>query len=370
MAAQNFTPEENARTLASWNAWKELCWINGLGRRLKMEDGRVVVVGTPEDRERLRKMVRNAFLRVLKPYEDFLADETTGNCTLSELDCAMEFDAALSEYEHSEDHGFERYDQHHWGEFGHVRKAKAWKDVVWQAVAQSADPPLKVVLGKLLGRTGVIRQVAEEWLTKNFSCRFVDDPETGKKVLYFDDSRDRTFLPDAEDSGEAERGADDTAKGRAEGFNEFERQEHEDCEQTAVRKEVGLSEQDAGRLRDGTDACLPPDWARELEDAFASRTCCVVFAHINGVKIYADAEILEALGIGKSRANAEIKENAVEYFRRLSPELQDAIFTDDTVLRGFEKWLEMKVRAEKAGRLILSRMASRADGVARKEDVK
>ena len=361
MAVKNYTPEENARTLASWNAWKDLCWINGLG--LRLEGGRVV--GTPEDRDRLRQMVRSAFLKRLRPYVDRLADETARSRALAELDCAMEFDAALSEYEHSEDRGFERYEQHHWGEADHVRKAKAWKDAVWQAVAMSKDPPLKVILGKLLGPTGVIRQIAEEWLTRTFSCRFVHDPETGKKVLYLDDSRDRTSLPEADEAGQSE-----VEKGRAEGFEQYDQEEREEnCEQTAVVKEVGLLEADAARRPDESDFRLPKAWENELDAVFTPRTCCILFAHINGVRLYADSEILGTLGVGKSSANEEVAEKAPASFGRLSRGLREAILSEDAVLREFRKWLERKIRMEKAGRLILSRMASRTDGGARKENV-
>ena len=42
------TEEDNARKLTAWNAWKEVCWVHGLGK----PRGDLPIVGTEAD-ERL-----------------------------------------------------------------------------------------------------------------------------------------------------------------------------------------------------------------------------------------------------------------------------------------------------------------------------
>ena len=90
------SPEMNARRLKAWNAWKEVCWVHGLG---KPRGDNLPVIGTGEDEELLAKAIRNAFLRKLAPFKMQLADSNGNIALLTDLDCAQEFDHALLEYE-------------------------------------------------------------------------------------------------------------------------------------------------------------------------------------------------------------------------------------------------------------------------------
>ena len=323
-----FTPEENARRLEAWNAWKEVCWVHGLGK----SRGDLPAVGTTEDEKVLSELITNAFRRKLSPFAAHLED-AQGRFDFSEIDCAEEFDAALYEYEH-----VDRYKKGFYGDEAKLRKKKAWKDFVWQSVAASDDPPLQVIMGKLLGRSGVINQIVEEWLLSNFSCR-----QEGS-MLVFDRSRDLQI----EKRGEVvEDGGD------IDGCEPNERLVI-DC--------ISPRNEDADGAADGIQSVLPLGedvpkrrWREELEQAFPSCLCCLLFAYMNGVKVYADKEVLDALGIGKTTAAEELK-TAPGRMDLVDPELRNWIKEDAEGREFFAKWIKERCLAEKAGQIILSRM--------------
>ncbi len=332
-----FTKEENARTLKAWNAWKEVCWVHGLGK----PRGDQPVVGTDADETLLSDMISNAFRRQLDPYVPQL-EALAGRDFLSNIDYAQEFDDALCEYEH-----VNRYKKGYFGDMTKLRKKKAWKNIVWLEVAQSKDPPLKVILGRLLStRKGVIRDLVKEWVLSNFSC---DEKKTadGKSVMVFDHSRDAEM----ERCGEKVAGSVES-----DGFSAGEAAVME-CISPGSMHGPGNEEFDSGSAVSAgresiSDLAI---WRQELEQSFSPLLCCLIFAHINGVKLYADTEILGALGISKTTAANDLKK-AKDCLSSLSPELRDWIVNDDSGTRFFRNWIENRCRTEKAGVLILSRM--------------
>lgn len=320
---------DNAAILKAWNAWKQVCWVDGLGVVL---DGRPAI-GTKEDADILRKEIRNAFMRKLSPFRLQLEDESEKD-GLEDLDCARIFDESMVEYEHCEDPGHERYARGHYGEAAHVRKAKAWKDFVWQAVANSDDPELKVIRGKLTGPHGVINQVVEDWLMREYPCWEVNDRATGKNVLMFAASYDEVCV---------EKPSDDI------GFSDD--------------GDALDNDGDGGKLDEfdfGVDANVLAEWSSQLEKVFADGVgCCVLLAASLNIPIYNDSEVLEALGIGKSAANAALnrmKANASIILSELDPELRDWMLHDTKGTRFWMNWLKNRASAEKAGELILSRV--------------
>ena len=324
--------EDNARKLAAWNAWKEVCWVHGLGK----PRGGLPIVGTEADEKLLARSIRNAFLRKLAPFKAQLADSKGNIALLTDLDCAQEFDNALIEYEMTDRRDKRFLDD---GQL-HLKQKKAWKDLVWVSIAASDDPPLKVIIGQLLGSKGVINQVVEDWLIANFSVRFNGD------LLEFHRSRD------AAESGPKEEGESDEGNflenvaGNAISPESYEPAPDTDdtpCDDTREMPDWDVPEQ---TLR---------SWQAELEQAFSVRLCCLMLAHINGVKIYADKEILGALGISKTTAAQDLNK-AQDCLSVLNPELRDWIISDDSGTRFFKKWIENRCRMEKAADLILSRM--------------
>ena len=340
------SPEMNARRLAAWNAWKEVCWVHGLG---KSRGDNLPVVGTAEEETLLADMIGNAFRRQLNPYMPQL-EAIVGRDYFSNIDYAQEFDAALCEYEH-----VDRYVKGCHGDKTKLRKKKSWKNIVWHEVTQSKDPPLKVILGRLLSaRSGVIRDLVTEWIFANFSC---DEKKAkdGKRVIVFGRSWD------AEIERRGEKASND---GESEGYdpNEINVMEKISPQSTKATGDGDLGSGDSSS-QDTELIDVPASWKDELGKAFSSRLCCLMLAHINGVKLYADKEILEALGISKATAAGDIGKNkkgelnaAQKALSLLNPELRDWILCDDAGTRFFRKWIEDQCRLENAGQLILSRI--------------
>lgn len=322
--------ENNARALTAWNAWKDVCWVHGLG---KSRDN-LPVVGTEEDEEILSKMIGNAFRRKLAPYMVHFQNEQ-GRDSLADVDFAQEFDDTLTVYRLSETPGHERYDKGHYGDPNHVRKAKAWKDFVWDAIAASDDPPLKVIVGKLLGKDGVINDVVKDWLLANYACRFEG------KMLVFHKSRDAETRETTDDTG-------------VEGLEQIA------MEAISPDKTMEDGTEAVSHVSVGEAIEVPLSWREELESVFSPKICCLMFAHIKGVKIYADRNILSALGIGKTTAAAELKKleaNSMAILGKLNSELREWLLADVAGTKYFLNWIENRCRAEKAGQLILSRVA-------------
>ena len=345
-----YTDESNARTLQAWNAWKDVCWVHGIGR----PRGDLPVVGTQEDEKILAGMISNAFKRKISKFRDAFKRGSPsdgnpfpgGDCKnpFDDADFAQEFDCALHEYELSETPGHERYRKGHFGDFAYVRKAKAWKDCVWDAAADSDDPPLKVINGKLLGPHGVINQIAEEWLLANYSCRFEG------KMLVLDRSRDAPAQAEC-----AVKDFDDP-----QGYLES-------TASNAISPEPPEENADEAVCRAAVEsgpANIPRTWLQELEDTFPPRICCIILAHINRVMLYKEPDILAALGIKKTAASGELKRlrsDSPEVLSRLNPELRDWLICDAAGTRFFKKWIEKRCEPEKAGKLILSRIAGKAN---------
>ncbi|MBQ2630123.1 MAG: hypothetical protein IJG13_10645 [Kiritimatiellae bacterium] len=277
-------------------------------------------------------MIENAFRRKLSPYARHFQDKDgEGRDPFADVDFAQEFDGALAEYEVGE-----RYKKGHHGEAGYLRKAKAWKDDVWAAVAKSDDPPLKVIIGKLLGHTGVINQVVEEWLLTNYSAHF-----KGEGMLVLDKSRDAETHEKADDSG-------------VEGF------ELVAMNAISPDKAVEAETEDEWTSDDGESINVPAQWIEELEKALSPRMCCLVLANVNGIKIYADNDVLSALGVGKTTAANELKkleDDPMAILGRLNAELREWLLIDASGTKYFLRWIKKRCQLEKAGDIILSRIA-------------
>lgn len=324
--------------LQAWNAWKMVCWVHGLGREL---DSAQPIVGTEADEKLLSKRIHDAFLRKLRQFGDCFVDkESDFNVCIANLDCANEFDNALREYELSETPGHEIYDRRFTSN-PRPRKAKAWKDFVWSAISTSKDPPIRLIRGMLLGERGVINRVVEDWIVREYSARIITDPQTHKDALVFDRSKDEPVA----------------------GTEEVSEISNED---TLVRH-ISPGSEHADHI-DNVPACLveenetvsiPDEWKSALEKTFTPKWCCVAFAHFNEVPIYNDTEVLEALGMGHSSAHALVKTRSGELMRELPEELRVWLITNREGTRFFRAWIEKKALLEKAGELLLLRIAKR-----------
>lgn len=330
MKKTKYTEEENKRMLGAWNAWKDVCWVHGLGKHL--ENG--TVTGTAEDEDLLVRAIAAAFRRLSSPYQN---NQDFANL-FSDVDWAQEFDTALAEYEHAE-----RYPKGAFGDSDKKLKKKAWKDCVWKAVAESKDPPLKVIFGKLLGPNSKIKDVFNDWLFSHIICGHFDD-------------KNRAWILDKSYEAEAERG-----KGGGEScWN------GEEFVETEGRNLLLPGDKVVNHVAVGGDLIeVPPEWHQALEEAFPPRLCCLMVAYIHGLKIYKDAEVLSALGIGKTTAAKELTklEGDEKIWGGIAAECRDWLLNDVAGTRFFKKWLEERCGAEKAGQLILSRVKDKvSDG--------
>ncbi len=320
MKKTKYTAEENKRMLRAWNAWKDVCWVHGLGKPL--ENG--TVTGTAEDEDLLERAIASAFQRVASAYQD----NQDFDSVFSGVDWAQEFDSALAEYEHAE-----RYQSGFFGIPGKQLKKKAWKDCVWKAVAESNDPPLKVIFGKLLGPNGKINDIFKAWLVSHV-CGHVDDDG---------------FIIDRSYEAEVARG-----KGGGESCWNGEEFVETEGKNVLLPGDKAVNHVVAG----GDPIVVPQEWHKGLEEAFPPRLCCLMVAYIHGLKIYKDAEVLSALGIGKTTAAQELAklEGDGKIWDGIAPECRDWLLNDVAGTRFFKKWLEERCGAEKAGQLILSRV--------------
>lgn len=320
--------EEDARLLASWNAWKQVCWVHGVGKPRGSEPA----IGTAEDEERLVRLISAAFKRKREPYES----NPIFRKAFSETDWAQVFDSALFEYEHAD-----RYTTGHYGEPEKILQKKAWKDHVWRAVAESNDPPCKVIYGKLLGRFGKINDIFKEWLLERFLAHSEkEESRTGqrKEVLKILDSLDKPFPErngerctfDGEEFVKTFEGYIDSPSGELPAEGRFPGEESDE---------------------------VPENWLSDLEKAFSPRLCCLMVAHIHGVKIYNDNEILGALGIGHTIAAQNLRKlGNGGIWEGIDSRCRDWVLHDAAGTRFFSNWIKNRCRAEKAGRLILSRV--------------
>ena len=300
---------KNELELSAWNSWKDVCWVHGLGKRL--EQGKPII-GNAEEEAVLEKKIAFAFSAKLR---------TFGNCFDKEeleiggegmrVDFAQEFDAALREYEQPESDGKVLVRDRRFSEIK-ARKPKCWKNVVWSAIAESEDPPLKVIRGKLLGKQGVINEIVEDWILRNFSARIRKEKnDLGKDVdvLRFDSGEDAI----------------------------------EEKSEETEREQMNLVQ------------AMPDKISGKLAEALSPVMCCVLYAHAYNVMLYKEAEILEKLEIGKSTASTMLGK-AADIVASMEDDIRFWIFEHPSQ---FNNWLKNRITLEKAGLLILSRIEER-----------
>ena len=325
--------ERNRLELAAWNAWKDVCWVHGLGRQL--EHGKPVV-GTSEQEAILAKKINWAFRKKLAAFGNCF--EAEGLKIGDDVDFAEEFDAALREFEVTEINGeILSQDRRCKGE-ARARKPKHWKDDVWHAIAESEDAPLAVIRGKLLGKRGVINDIVENWILKNYSARIRRvKNEEGKLVdaLIF-------YSQDAEQ----ESPPDDYVRLNADG---------EITTEMADADGGNVSEEEGREDSMDLDRIMPEAIDKKFKESLSVKICCILLADAYRIALYADEEVLSALGIRKSTANSLLKK-ASEIIHSLDVETRFWLMDHPTE---FKKWLRKQIEPEKAGQIILSRIEAR-----------
>ena len=148
---KTYTAKENNSTLEAWNEWKTVCSI------LKC---------SPKNSQLLAKLVGNSFRQKLArvihnphPVDDIQT-------------CAHEFDMGI--IEKATNPGIDKRTEQE-------RTKKNYKDVAWQKCEESNDAPLKVIHGILIGPRGIINEIVESYVEKEYGYDWLN--EAGKRFL-------------------------------------------------------------------------------------------------------------------------------------------------------------------------------------------
>jgi len=149
-----FTPEEE---LAAWNAWKEICFVDGC---------------PPKQRAYLRRRIFSRINEELQKYNL----GAHGDNVISPDEMIIEFDLFLA-YKDGlpREAGVTTVQRHHF---------KQHKDFLWHKLSCSNDPLMQVLNGKLLGPRGVIMDVIRKLIKTHYQVRDERIPrgENGKTV--------------------------------------------------------------------------------------------------------------------------------------------------------------------------------------------
>lgn len=296
----DITKDENA--LAAWQEWKDICWVRGCSSTTQVI---------------LSKLINKAFQDKFKKF-DFLAEPDEN------WDFVSEFDNALVEYEHCEEPGFEIYYKGHYGDKNHIKKAKAWKDYTWSKVAESTDSPLKVIHGILIGPKGVINEIFNDMIEKNYIV--------GKKgKLYISSkSMDEDIRKNKSDEGDETITFGDMIPG-----------------------------ENSATFESFLDRSIDPNLWASFEDslsrAFSPIESALLLAEFFGIKIYNDAQVLSELGIKKSTANNMVNAAKGKLRRLSNRQIQFAEFLMSAQYRkNLIQWLKNRVIMENCSPTLLS----------------
>lgn len=285
-AAGKTVRDESVEALSAWREWKDVCAVNGCSE----EAQRILV-----------KEIRNGFRRKLNHFAEAFGNDGTHD--FGEIDFSTEFDSALCEYEHSDKEGYEIYHKGHYGDKKHVRKAKCWKDFTWAAVAESPDPELKVIRGKLTGGVSVMNQIVEDFISRNCPGRFVS--KKGKEIFIIDADYDKVFPGD-----QCETGNVGSRKKTFEDFEDGDNKGH--AEKDKFAKEDSFA---PFLDKDGNDIDLSRKHVLKMCEMFDSVECALLLAAAYGILIYKEEEILNELGVGKATAYNRMREIHTKIFK-------------------------------------------------------
>ena len=319
--------ESDVVELAAWEEWKEKCAVR---------------LCSPVHAESLRRRIQSAFMTKLNHFRGAFNRGGT-NHDFGEIDCATEFDSALVEYENCNLPGHEIYHHGFYGDPKKVRKAKCWKDFTWQRVAQSSDPRLHVIRGKLVGGVSVMNQIVEDYISRNLPGRF----HNREYVI------DKPIVPRGDESGSSAETV----------YKEL----HPDADTTLssspvaeaapAEETVSCNDDFAEFLEEfSIERATLDKWRNALESAFDVRACCVLFAAAYQIKLYREEEMMVALGV-KKQACYDALERAQESFKSLPKDFREEVVVSSKVKKFFLEWLQKRIAAEKCAQPILSRVA-------------
>ncbi len=155
--------EYDNKALRAWQEWKVVCSILGCSK---------------EHRKILAACVSKAFKRKIQCCVGCKLDGLFAS--VSYEDWAQEFDVGLIETALR-------------CKEPERKQAKKWKDWLFDKVAASSDPPRRVIEGKLIGKKGIINDIAERYLRDNHSLLWMQKGD--KRVYMLHASMDEKINP-------------------------------------------------------------------------------------------------------------------------------------------------------------------------------
>lgn len=326
--------EESAKALSAWHKWKEVCAVNGCSE---------------EAQRILAKEIENGFRRKLNHFAGAFGNDTKHD--FGEIDCVTEFDSALREYEHSDKELKDEkgkiikhplYHRGHFGDKKYVRKPKCWKDFTWVAIAESPDPELKVIRGKLTGGASVMNQIVEDYISRNCPGRFVNG----------------CYIVDSSLNVKDEKGSSEERE-----FKNF----HPDADLTlsssasnAGEDKSLIANDDFSKYLEGEKVTLDlwKEFEGLLDKNLTAKECAVLLAEIHGIALYKENEILVELGIGKSTANTVLSKTKKKLLSLLQStqheQLRVTVFSSVESRKLIVDWMKNKLKVEKFAPSLLS----------------
>lgn len=186
----------NEQALKAWNRWKETCSVANLTGidEQKNESVTKKIYSDAELAEltvwqiKLSIEIKNAFEKKFssllgektKYFDEVMKnhslkssseDKTSKSLPKAKKKNAAEsepvFNGSLADWAHEFDCGVINTNIPE-AEQAKLGPNKVYKDFVWAKLAESDDPPLKIIRGKLLGKYGIINGIAERYLRENY----------------------------------------------------------------------------------------------------------------------------------------------------------------------------------------------------------
>lgn len=323
-AAGKTVRDESVEALSAWHEWKEVCAVNGC---------------SDESQRILAKEIENGFRRKLNHFAGAFGNDGTHD--FGEIDFSTEFDSALCEYEHSDKEGYEIYHKGHYGDKKHVRKAKCWKDFTWAAVAESPDPELKVIRGKLTGGVSVMNQIVEDFISRNCPGRFVNG----------------CYIIDSSLDVKDEKGTKEERE-----FKKF----NPDADMSLSSDDLDIQEDQTFGCSDDFDKFLekeelPADvrklWAEFLDKNLNVTECAILLAQSYGIALYKEKTALSELNMGKSTAYEALSEVQYKMLSLLRSPLYEQLlisFSYEESRKMIVEWMKSRLKAEKFAPSLLS----------------
>lgn len=144
------TDEEFAQwqknTLSAWNEWKEICFVLGCEQDNQLLLAKGIIKAY---QRKFQAIFKHNFTKIIPEFIKFTHNEKIND--------------DIRKWQFWVDH----FDNYLVAKITAEQNSKDYKNYIWNKIAESNDPPLKLISGKLLGEKGLINAIAEKYLKEN-----------------------------------------------------------------------------------------------------------------------------------------------------------------------------------------------------------